>query len=176
MTLADDPSREDLRTATLERKVGVLVRRFRIIAEGMRDLPLCNPAIAVEAVDFRIHDGEGVGVLITPWFMNVVLLPLDDQPFEMAAMGRKRLVEMPAGPREFLVGGDEVTGLFAAHSLHSPILDVSSHDAAVAVARSALDKLMTPPPEEDEAIEPEAQSEASPQPGTSRRTLLFGRR
>ena len=47
----------------------------RIADERMQGMPFVNRALRVEAVDFRAWDDHQVGVLITPWFMNLILLP-----------------------------------------------------------------------------------------------------
>jgi len=71
---------------TLYRRVADLVARFDDIARTrMVGVPLLNPALQVEAVGFTLQaEGEGelagagvaVGILVTPWFMNLVRLPL----------------------------------------------------------------------------------------------------
>ena len=57
-------------------QVADLVAHYEAIyAERMRDLPIVNPRLAVEAVGFEQWEDQDLGVLITPWFMNLVLLP-----------------------------------------------------------------------------------------------------
>ena len=48
----------------------------RIQRERMADIPLLNPALEVQAVGFSVWEAYCLGVLITPWFMNLMLLPL----------------------------------------------------------------------------------------------------
>jgi [NiFe] hydrogenase assembly HybE family chaperone len=70
-------------------KVADLVARYQAIyEERMRDLPIVNPKLAVEAVGFDQWEEKDLGILITPWFMNLVLLPDSD-----------RLVDLPQGDR-----------------------------------------------------------------------------
>ena len=62
-------------------RIRELVERFREIGEtAMRDLPLYNPELEVEALGFQALDDQWVGVLITPWFMNLVRLPTQSAP------------------------------------------------------------------------------------------------
>ena len=104
-------------------RVQALIARFRLIDAAMRDLPLYNPIVAIEAVGFRrFGDDALVGVVLTPWFMNLTMLPIEPAPMDMAAIGRSVVVELPAGQRTFVVGGDVGVGLYKAHSLHSPVL------------------------------------------------------
>jgi len=57
-------------------KVADLVTRYQAIyRERMRDLPIVNSRLAVEAVGFEQWEDKDLGILITPWFMNLVLFP-----------------------------------------------------------------------------------------------------
>lgn len=47
----------------------------RIHREKMLGLPILNPALEVEAVGFLPYCGHSLGMLITPWFMKLMLLP-----------------------------------------------------------------------------------------------------
>jgi len=166
-------------------RVRALVARFREIADSMRNLPICNAAIAVEAIGFRpfgdvvpadaqeeAYEGALLGVLLTPWFMNVVVLPVTPVPIAMAKMGTAVPVDLPAGRRTFMVGGDEVIGQYHAHSLHSPLLEFTLPGQAQAEARRALAALMTAP-----APEPRGDPAGPAAPANvDRRALLFGRR
>jgi hypothetical protein len=38
----------------------------------MQEMPICNPALEVEAVGFRAHGDWAIGIVVTPWFMNIV--------------------------------------------------------------------------------------------------------
>ena len=114
----------------------------------MRDLPIYNDKIAIEAIGFRLFgDAELLGVVLTPWFMNLITLPIEPAPMKMAEIGRTVRVMLPAGERAFVVGGDELIGLYRAHSLHSPVLNFTLPGQARAEAQRMLALLMTPPPE-----------------------------
>ncbi len=111
-------------------RVAALVARFEVIArETMCDLPVNNPGLAVEAVDFRPFGRGWVGVLITPWFMNLVYLPQDPLPMDLAAIGRKVKLALPAGERELIQGGDAAVGAFLSLSLHSPMFAFKTPEA-----------------------------------------------
>lgn len=52
----------------------LLAGSYREIGErAMRDLPIYNDALGVEAVGFRWFNGTTIGIMVTPWFMNVVI-------------------------------------------------------------------------------------------------------
>ena len=67
---------EDDSAADVGRRIAA---RYRAIAEGpMAGLPVCNPALRVADVGFRAHHGRAVGIVVSPWFMNVVAAALPD--------------------------------------------------------------------------------------------------
>ena len=80
----------------LDRRVAGLVTRFEEIARTrMAGVPVANPALRVEAIGFSLQaeaDGTKVaaGILLTPWFMSLVRLPLHCEP-GMAGIGQARL-------------------------------------------------------------------------------------
>jgi [NiFe] hydrogenase assembly HybE family chaperone len=154
-------------------RLQALIGLFQRIDAGMRDIPIYNEKIAVEAIGFRpFGEGEFLGVVLTPWFMNMIVLPVGPVPMAMAAIGRTVSLELPAGKRAFVVGGDETIGLYKAHSLHSPVLNFTLPGQAQAAARRMLALLMTPP-------DATAETAAGNAPGTNRldrRALLFGHR
>ena len=153
-------------------RVQALIELFRRIDAGMRDLPFYNEKIAIEAIGFRrFGEGELLGVVLTPWFMNMITLPIEPVRMEMAKIGRIVSVELPAGRRTFAVGGDNTVGLYKAHSLHSPVLNFTLPGQAQAEARRLLALLMTPP---DATADIAASSVGTS--GLDRRMLLFGRR
>jgi [NiFe] hydrogenase assembly HybE family chaperone len=146
-------------------RVAALVENFaRIGRESMRGLPFYNEALSVEAVGFERFGDAWLGVLITPWFLNLMLVSDHAIPYSEAANGRKRMVELPGGPVTFLCGGTAEFGMFDAHSLASPMEAYKSQVQARAAARLALTRMRTPP--EPAADRPAAQTVVS------RRTLF----
>ncbi len=110
---------------------------FRRIAAGpMADLPIVNPALAVEAVGFRPWQGRWVGVLITPWFMNLLAWP------EAAANGSQKLV-LPSGDYECQPVFEQSIGHYLAASLFSPMAQFADQAEAVQVAEAVLEELFT---------------------------------
>jgi [NiFe] hydrogenase assembly HybE family chaperone len=154
-------------------RVQALIELFQRIDAGMRDMPIYNEKIAIEAIGFRrFGEGKLLGVVLTPWFMNMITLPIEPVPMDMAGIGRTISVELPAGKRAFVVGGDETIGLYKAHSLHSPVLNFTLPGQAQAEARRMLALLMTPP----ELTAETAAKNGFGASGVDRRALLFGRR
>ena len=150
-------------------RVSALLDCFREADVVMRELPLYNAEVAIEAIDFRAFGEDAlIGVVLTPWFMNLVLLPVAPEPMRMAEIGRPVEVALPVGKRTFVIGGNDVVGLYRAHSLHSPVLTFTLPGQAQAEARRQLALLMTPPAQERAANQ-------NGSAGIDRRRLLFGR-
>jgi [NiFe] hydrogenase assembly HybE family chaperone len=151
-------------------RVLALLDCFRQTDAVMRDLPIYNDKVAIEAIGFqRFGDDALLGVVLTPWFMNLILLPVVPEPMRMAEIGRPVEVEIPVGKRTFVIGGNDVIGLYRAHSLHSPVLTFTLPGQAQAEARRQLALLMTAPVQERAANRSGAGA-------LDRRRLLFGRR
>lgn len=126
-------------------RVVALVERFRTIGEtAMRDLPLCNDDLAVEAVGFRSFEDHWIGVLITPWFMNLMRLPEQPEPMDMVRIGHKTKLVLPSGERVLMRGGDEVIGAYESLPLHSPMFAFETREAARQEAEQQLAELMRP--------------------------------
>ena len=153
-------------------RVQALIELFQRVDAGMRDIPIYNEKIAIEAIGFRpFGEGEVLGVVLTPWFMNMIMLPIEPVRMDMAKIGRIVSVELPAGKRIFAVGGDGTIGLYKAHSLHSPVLNFTLPGQAQAEARRMLALLMTPPD-----VTAETATNGSGTKRLDRRALLFGHR
>lgn len=130
----------------MEKRVSKLVSRFKQIGdEHIRGLPIYHRPLQVEAVDFQIWAQGWIGVLITPWFMNVMLLPRDKEQRQSLVLGQKHMQKFPSGEQEFVVGGDAELGSYLFRSLASPMMHFPSQKDARQAARAALQRLMAPP-------------------------------
>ena len=130
-------------------KVADLVARYEAIyEERMRDLPIVNPVLAVEAVGFEQWDDQDLGVLITPWFMNLVLLP-DSQRLADLPQGERVECRFPSGPCELTVYQDEELGSYLAAVLFRTVTDFPDQDIARAVAEEALANMLAEPSAEE---------------------------
>jgi [NiFe] hydrogenase assembly HybE family chaperone len=140
--------------------VQTLTDAYRRASVKMKGLPIYNPALAIEAVGFREDSGRQVGVIVTPWFMNLTVLPSAEDLSRWETGGTARLC-FPSGEYDFMVSEVEDQGLIASCSLFSPMEAFADHEAAQMTAKAAIDAL----------FEPE-----EPEPGTriSRRQLLGG--
>lgn len=188
----------------LTRRVEALESAFRHIARSrMAGVPILHPSLAVQAVGFAPApadagpQGMALGVLITPWFMNLVQLPLDDDAvLELPQPGLSQALAIGDWRFDFFGGEEEGLGRYAAASLFSPMAEFVDQAAAVATAREVLLQLrpvaaapavVAPVPRTEAApasalppvvsiAAPNAAASAKPaEPVPARRGFLFGR-
>jgi len=132
-------------TDDLTSRMTTLAAAFRARDERMRGLPIHNAALDVEIVETRPWQDFYVGILITPWCMNLVLLPQDPDGMEAAQAGTPREVDLPCGRSMFIAGDPELGEPFWACSLFSPVLEFPDQAAARAVAERVMAELLSPP-------------------------------
>ncbi len=110
-------------------------------ATRMQDLPFLNPALRVEAVGFRVWEGRYLGILITPWFMNLLLLPQDPAQWRHVRYGDSIAYQLPAGVFEFISARESQIPDYQSCSLFSPMFEFGDQEGARATAIAALDAL-----------------------------------
>ena len=166
-----------------------LVAAFGDVAGRMQGLGFVNPALQVEAVAFEPWQGHWLGVVVTPWFMNLVLLPRDRSQWRPLPPGAKRKLHFPAGIFEFIGADDPLIGEHQTCSLFSPMHEFQDQAAARLVARLAREALFDAAHAEAPApagADPAAaagaragaaagHAGATPAPAVSKRDFLRGR-
>jgi [NiFe] hydrogenase assembly HybE family chaperone len=134
---------EDKRCQDLSERLVALYRAIH--ANAMRDVPVCNEALVVEAVGFHRHEGHALGILITPWFMNLARTELEGGlPLPPAQRGSTLNLVLPAGPIDLVVGELDGFGRIDACSLFSPMFDFADAEAAHQTAEAVLAVLFNP--------------------------------
>ncbi|MBP2301073.1 [NiFe]-hydrogenase assembly chaperone HybE [Azospirillum picis] len=148
-----------------EAKIRALEAAFREIHTAqMRGMPIVNDALAVKAVGFRPHDGRWLGALVTPWFLNLVLLPGEGDDWTDLVPGEKEMVEFPSGRYEFVHANRKTVGAYKACSLFSPMFDFGSMLQATETAAAAMVSLFDPSIREPSTREDGAGSPAAAAP------------
>ena len=161
----------------MEQRVTALVDFYRRVqTERMQGVPILNPALSVEAVGFRVagrpQDGDAAavaeGVLITPWFMSLVRLPMRVEG-HAGRVGRKCVHGFGTERFEFIGAHDPAVGFHQSCALFSP-MNAFAHQVQ---ARETAQAVMS-------ALTPAAVSEPAANPGSDpvlppRRAFLFGR-
>jgi [NiFe] hydrogenase assembly HybE family chaperone len=117
----------------------------RIETERMAGVAVLNPALHVQALGFARWEGHWLGVLITPWFMNLVLVPGAEAGWRSAADGQRIFRRFAAGDYAFLGGYEPEVGEFQTCALFSPMGCFTDQESACTVALAALPLLHTVP-------------------------------
>lgn len=161
-------------SATAEAIGARLQSIYAEIAErSMRDLPIYNPALEVAAIGFREDAGRVVGVLTTPWFMNLVVTRAPEGPdLPFAPAGSAVGHGFPGGEIECVVGETTGFGRLDSASLFSPMFQFDDPVVVRAAAEAALEAVFQAP----EDAEPVAPPPPPRERALDRRALLFGRR
>lgn len=140
---------------------------FRIYRESMADVPVHNPALFVEAVDFQRWRGHWLGVLVSSWHMSVLLVPGQEAGWESVGDNQRRFLEFPAGTFAFLGSEEPEIGEFQSCPLFSGMGQFITQSDAVLAARASLMAILKP------KLEPApAEKKSADEPSMSRRRLL----
>ena len=122
-------------TAAIEQRYNDILRN------NMEGVAVVNQHLLVKAVGFRDLGDEQVGVLVTPWFMNLMILPSQPGAWGVSQQGSKTLRQLPSGPYEFIFGWDPELGGYGMCGLFSPMFEFSSQEQAEATAEEVLKAL-----------------------------------
>jgi len=116
-------------------------RAFGSAAERMHGLAFVNSALRVRAIDFQPWNGHWLGVLVTPWSINLMLLPCERSEWHPVQAGAKRRYGFPAGDFEFIDAVDATLGEYRMCSLFSPAMEFEDQATAELVAKLAREAL-----------------------------------
>ncbi|HEY8904472.1 MAG TPA: [NiFe]-hydrogenase assembly chaperone HybE [Rhodoferax sp.] len=152
-------------------RVLALEQAFTEIAHTrMLGVPVQNPAIHIQAFGFHPDPDDTdllLGVLVTPWFMNLVRLPTQTHTLgsKLLEVGEKATRSAGNESFEFVGAFEPGIGAFEVCSLFSPMFEFADHAAAADTANEILHLLRTP-------VKPTTHTAQTP---PSRRGFLFGR-
>lgn len=144
----------------------------RIEQERMAGIAIVNPALRVEVVGLLSWQGCPLAILITPWCMNLILLPAVEE--DGSAAQERRFYRFPSGDFAFLRGREPEIGEYHSCALFSPMAQFADQESARAVAEAALAALFMPA----SATRPERPADDDAPPAEarlSRRGFLSGR-
>lgn len=147
----------------------------RIYVEHMSDVPIVNPALQVQALDFILWQGNWLGVLITPWCINLLLLPGPNGNWQSVSGNHRRFHHFPSGNYAFLGGTEAEIGEYQSCSLISPMGQFPDQESVRAVAEEVIKNMLKAPDPVPEGLKKEQDCKTEPSL-SKRRFLLLGSR
>ncbi len=127
----------------IAQKMNMLEAAFtQIHQQRMNDVPILNNKIKVAAVGFHLWEGSYIGIMITPWFMNLMLLPGDEQDWDELQELSKQSHIFPSGRYTFITGYEADIGKYQMCSLFSPMFEFADNTAALDTAEAAIKELL----------------------------------
>ena len=164
------PHRQTAERQNVDDRIAALIAAYEKAEAQIIGLPVHNPRLRISALGFQPHGTDHfAGIIITPWCMNLLVIPADPAAMPPGALGSSRMVGFPSGNYPFIAGRMEGFGSMESCSLFSPMDMFASHEAAQAAAQAALEGLYEAP-----EPAPAAPAKAQAQPSVSRRALLTG--
>ena len=176
-----DIAGENAQTGGADDVQALIAAYQRVDQERMQDIPFRNAKLSIEAVDFQPWQGGALGVVITPWFMNLVYLAGPNTDWTTHRHGDLVTHVLPSGRYQFIHGDLEGFGVLQSCSLMSPVTDFEDMDAARITAREVMRLMLIAPEGEPEPMGMPLKTKPDPEPTLasgeiSRRELLRGRR
>lgn len=127
----------------IDEKTALLENVFNTIhTERMVDVPILNDKLKVKVIGFQQWQNSYLCIMLTPWFMNIMLLPGEDENWDDKRETTSSRHTFPSGNYEFLVGFEPDIGKYQMCSLFSPMFEFADNDAAVETADVAIRELM----------------------------------
>lgn len=152
--------------------VGLQQAFERIATTRMLGLPFINPVLRVATIGFTPWEEARIGVLVTPWSINLVAVANHPETLRLATDTRRRW-RFPSGEYDLMGGEEAECGCFQFCSLFSPALDFVDQEAAEATAAAAMAALFEGA-ERDEREAARMAGSSVLQAPTSRRGFLRG--
>ncbi|MCG8443604.1 MAG: [NiFe]-hydrogenase assembly chaperone HybE [Caulobacterales bacterium] len=156
--------------SALKDRLAALEADYAGAAEVMRSAGAFNGALEVETLGFRPWGEEWIGVVISPWFMNVTVIPRERGAYDAHAPGSESARTLPSGEYDFIHARLDTAGAVMTCSLFSPMDDFADQEAARDTALAAMAALFNA---NIDAIAEEPGGSSAPA-APDRRALLFG--
>lgn len=110
----------------------------RLATERAPDSAVVNPALQVAAIGFRRIAGDWLGVMVTPWFLNLFLLSGGGTLWGDIPAGQRRYLNLPCGTLQFVAEDDPEIGPTQFCPLIAPATAIADMATARQVAADAL--------------------------------------
>lgn len=141
---------------------------------GQSERPPVNAALSCRALGFARYRGDWLGVVITPWFVDLYLLSGGGELWGDIPSGQRRYVELPRGTVPFTAADHPQIGAYQFSPLISPASVLPDMAAAIKLASDVLSGIFGEiAPTLPESPVPRGVSDQESNPGlTSRRGFL----
>lgn len=129
-------------------------------AQSASDAGMSNPALRVEAIGFVRYRGDWLGVLVTPWRLDLLLIAGGGELWGDIPTGQRRYLDLYGATLPFIAADEPRLGPYQ----YSPLVDqvgrIPDMAAAREIARDALHAYLPPlaPPPAEPAPPPAAVS------------------
>ena len=97
-----------------------------------------NHLLNCASIGFARCQGDWLGVVITPWFMDLVLLPGGGNLWGDIPAGQRRYVDLPQGTVAFTAAEEACLGAYQHASLVATVASLPDMAAAVALANQVM--------------------------------------
>jgi [NiFe] hydrogenase assembly HybE family chaperone len=116
-----------------------LVAYYQALWErGELDMTAINPALAIEAIGFIRYQGDWLGVVVTPWFLRLFLMPGGGSLWGDIPVGQTRYLNLPAETMQFIADAAPQFGSFQ----YATLLESTGLIADMAAARRMALRVM----------------------------------
>ncbi|MEQ4922692.1 hydrogenase-2 assembly chaperone [Proteus hauseri] len=135
-----------------------------VAEKEMKNLPFFREGVPVKAGSFSLFEKQWIGTVLTPWMLELVVLPGPSQEWPRRKVGERIALELPCGQVKFVVG--ELAGgiQYLACSLMSPLDRHLKGEQAVELAENSVKMALSLP----------VQTQSVTEVDLSRRSLFRG--
>ena len=114
----------------------------KIWKENMVGIQILNNDLVVEAVEFQHWNGRVIGMMVTPWFINLIMLPKEGENWKIDKLGEREKFTFPQKECPVMINEIEEFGYCKTYSLYSPVNDFPNPEAARIAAAIFLRDLL----------------------------------
>ncbi|MCW8945209.1 MAG: [NiFe]-hydrogenase assembly chaperone HybE [Sedimenticola sp.] len=161
-----------------------ITQAFRYIEQNqMQGLPVCNELLTTEVVGLTRFNECWVGVLITPWTLQLIMLPASAEA-EQLEEGDHRTYEFPQGKVVFMIAENETLGPYQSCALMSPLHSFETQEQIRQTAIEIMELMFQPPAEVEKSqsvkvampgrLDIDREAKSSEEKSGSRRDFLRG--
>lgn len=147
-----EPVFESLSSPTLrhrENPAAMLEAHFRTRPAAAAETRAPNPALSVEAIGFVRYRGDWLGVLVTPWRLDLLLIAGGGELWGDIPAGQRRYLDLYGATLPFVAVDEPGLGPYQYSSLVDLVGRIPDMAAAREIARDALQSYLpaqSPPP------------------------------